>query len=52
MESLIKSKKQMFMESLMNICHMDSNIAQNITNFVSNNQVIRPVCNEPYFMPN
>ena len=36
------------MESLMKICNMNSSDAQNITNFVSDNQIIRPICNEPF----
>ena len=51
MESLFKSKKQMFMESLMKICNMDSNNAQIIASFIPDNQVIRPICNEPFSFP-
>ena len=48
MERQSKTKQQMFMESLMNICNMDSKSAQIFTDFISENQIIRPICNEPY----
>ena len=48
MDSIFNIKKQYFMESLMKICNMDSNYAQIISDFVSKNQIIRPICNEPF----
>lgn len=47
MDTIFKSKKQMFKESLMKICNLDSNNAQIISSFISENQIIRPICNEP-----
>lgn len=41
-----KTTKQMFTESLMKICRMDSSQAQDIANYVSENQIIRSICNE------
>lgn len=52
MNSIFKSKKQMFEESLMKICNLDSNSAQIICNFISKNQIIRPICNEPISLTN
>ena len=47
MNKIFKSKKQMFEESLMKICNMDSSHAQMLSSFISENQIIRPICNEP-----
>ena len=47
MNTILKTKRQIFEESLMVICNMDSNNAQIISSFVSDNQIIRPICNEP-----
>lgn len=41
-----KTTKQMFKESLVRFCKTDSESAQTIANYVSENQIIRSICNE------
>lgn len=48
METKTKSTRQMLMEAMMGICNMESDEAHVISEFVAENQIIRPICNEPF----
>lgn len=48
METKTKSTRHMLMEAMMRICKMESDEAYVISEFVAENQIIRPICNEPF----